>query len=328
MAQGDAPAAAQAPRFTVFTPTRNRAHTLHRVYDSLVAQTTRDFEWLVVDNESEDDTEAVMAAWIAQADFPIRYIRQVNRGLTVSWNRAVTEARGTFLVTLASDDTCYPHALQRLAELWDAIPEAERDRFASIATLCVDEHGELIGDRFPESPLDVSSLDMRLKYGVKGEKWGCQRIDVMRRYPFPVVDGYVGYIPEGLVWNAIGRDYLERCVNEVLRAFWLDAPVSLARPRFDGDNALGGVMKAEDLLVHDLRYLRYAPREFALAAIRYSRNAFHLGRGPVRQWRDLPDPRARALWLGTLPLGFARFVWDQRRRGERRPTFVARPTAS
>jgi Glycosyltransferases involved in cell wall biogenesis len=45
-----------APQFTVFTPTYNRAQTIHRVYDSLRAQTLRDFEWLVVDDGSTDAT--------------------------------------------------------------------------------------------------------------------------------------------------------------------------------------------------------------------------------------------------------------------------------
>jgi glycosyltransferase involved in cell wall biosynthesis len=309
-----------APTFTVFTPTRNRAHTLHRVYDSLIAQTLTDFEWLVIDNESSDDTADVIAHWQATAPFPIRYIRQVNRGLTVSWNRAVAEAHGEFLVTLASDDTCYPNALERLQALWATIPEDRRHEFSGVATLCVDEHGRLIGNPFPSSPLDASSLEMRYRFHVRGEKWGCQRLDVMRQFPFPVIEGYVGYVPEGLVWNAIGRRYKERCVNEVLRAFWLDAPVSLARPRFAGDNALGGLMRAEDLLVHDIRFLRHAPAEFLKAAMRYSRFSFHLRRGIADQWRRLPTRRARSLWLAMLPVGAARFAWDLRRRGEQRPT--------
>ena len=59
--------------FTVFTATFNRARVLHRVYDSLRAQTFRDFEWLVVDDGSTDGTGALVAAWRAEADFPIRY---------------------------------------------------------------------------------------------------------------------------------------------------------------------------------------------------------------------------------------------------------------
>jgi glycosyltransferase involved in cell wall biosynthesis len=310
------------PVFTVFTPTRNRAHTLHRVYESLVAQTLPDFEWLVIDNESTDGTPEIMARWQAEARFPIRYIQQVNRGLTPSWNRAVAEAHGEFLVTLASDDSCNPNALERLLAIWNTIPEDKRDGFSSVTTLCVDENGKLIGKAFPRSPLDVSALDMRYRYHITGEKWGCQRLDVLRQFPFPVVEGYTGYVPEGIVWNAIARHYKERCVNEVLRAFWLDAPVSLARPRFAGDNAIGSLMRADDLLRHDLQYLRYAPAEFLKAAMRYSRFSFHLGRGPIDQWRRLTSPAARALWIATLPIGAARFAWDLRRRSERRPTGV------
>lgn len=310
------------PVFTVFTPTRNRAHTLHRVYDSLRAQTFRDFEWLLIDNESSDGTEELVAGWTAEADFAVRYIRQVNRGLTPSWNREIAEAHGELLVTLASDDTCYPHALERLWELWQEIPADRRASFASLATLCVDEHGTLIGDPFPASPLDTSTIELRLRHHVRGEKWGCQRVDVLRQFPFPVIDGYLGYIPEGIVWNAVGRRYKERCVNEVLRQFWLDAPVSLARPRFAGDNALGGTLKAEDLLVNDIAYLRSAPGEFLRAGVRYSRFSFHLGRGLGTQARRLPTGRARALWVGTLPLGFARWLLDLRRWRERRSMWL------
>jgi hypothetical protein len=245
---------------------------------------------------------------------------QVNRGLTPLWNRAADEAHGELLVTLASDDTCFPDALERLQAIWESIPIERRSEFASIATLCVDEHGRLIGDPFPTSPLDVSSVEMRLRYRVRGEKWGCQRTDVMRQFRFPVVDDYLGYIPEGIVWNAIGRRYLERCVNEVLRQFWLDAPVSLARPRFAGDNALGGVMKAEDMLVNDIGYLASAPGEFLKAATRYSRFSFHLGRGLLGQARRLPTGRSRALWIATLPAGLVRFLWDLRRWRERKTT--------
>ena len=83
-----------APLFTVFTPTYNRAHTLHRVYDSLRAQTLRDFEWLVVDDDSTDDTSGLIAQWIKTADFPIRYFRQAHSGKHFAHNLAVREARG------------------------------------------------------------------------------------------------------------------------------------------------------------------------------------------------------------------------------------------
>ena len=94
--------------FTVFTPTCNRCATLPRVYASLAAQTFRDFEWLIVDDGSTDCTAALVDKWTAQADFPIRYLRQENRGKHIASNRAVREARGELFLVLDSDDACVP----------------------------------------------------------------------------------------------------------------------------------------------------------------------------------------------------------------------------
>ncbi|MCE2923619.1 MAG: glycosyltransferase family 2 protein, partial [Roseomonas sp.] len=66
------------PLFTVFTPSYNRAHTIHRVYESLQQQTFRDFEWLVVDDGSTDNTKSIVEAWKKEAPFPIRYVWQEN----------------------------------------------------------------------------------------------------------------------------------------------------------------------------------------------------------------------------------------------------------
>ena len=71
--------------FTVFTASYNRAHTLHRVYESLRVQTFRDFEWLVVDDGSTDATGELLKKWQAEANFPFRYIYQQNQGKPLGW---------------------------------------------------------------------------------------------------------------------------------------------------------------------------------------------------------------------------------------------------
>src|SRR5262249_2422136 len=103
------------PLFTVFTPTYNRAHTLHRVFDSLCAQTLRDFEWLVIDDGSSDSTRELIDNWTKSAHFTIRYIKQDHSGKHIAHNCAVREARGQFFLTLDSDDACTPQALERMA---------------------------------------------------------------------------------------------------------------------------------------------------------------------------------------------------------------------
>ena len=61
---------------TIFTPTFNRAETIARTYGSLLRQRSFDFEWLIVDDGSTDDTEKIVKQWINEAPFLIRYIKQ------------------------------------------------------------------------------------------------------------------------------------------------------------------------------------------------------------------------------------------------------------
>ena len=178
--------------FTVYTGTRNRAHTLRRPYDSLRSQTFRDFEWLIVDNDSTDGTDALVAEWQAEADFPIRYLRHENRGHHGSSNRAVTEARGELFLTLDSDDGCTPDALERFKPVWEDIPAEQRDRYSAVTALCVDENGDPTSGRFPFDPTDSNTTELRYRYHVTGEKWGFQRTDVMRAHPYPTIPGYLG----------------------------------------------------------------------------------------------------------------------------------------
>jgi hypothetical protein len=301
-------------RFTVFTPTRNRGHVLHRMYESLAAQTFRDFEWLVIDNESEDGTEALVRGWEQRASFPIRYIRQPNRGLQVSWRRAISEARGELFVQTRAADACRPNALERLDAIWEGIPEDERPGFSAVSVLAEDEHGNLIGTEFPRSPLDSDSLELRYRYKVRGDKWGFQRTDVLRGFPPPVTDGYAGYVPESLVWTAIARQYRTRYVNERLRIYFQDQTTSLSRPRRPAENAPGAVLQLESLLNHDVRWFRYAPLAFYWRAALLARFSFHMGRSVTAQWRGLTNLPARMLWLTALLPGWLVFARDASHR--------------
>lgn len=69
------------PYITVFTPTYNRAYTLQRLYESLRKQTQYDFEWLIVDDGSTDNTESLVQEFIRENSlFNIRYVKKENEG--------------------------------------------------------------------------------------------------------------------------------------------------------------------------------------------------------------------------------------------------------
>lgn len=206
------------PYFTVFTPTYNRAHTLMRPYESLCAQTCRDFEWLIVDDGSTDGTEALVTEWIAQARIPIRYIRQDNGGKHRAFNRGVREAHGILFVPLDSDDWCTPDALACFDFHWQSIPAEVRGLFSGVGCLCHDEHGQIVGKPYPASPLDQNLFALLRQGQLVGEKWGCCRTDLLRSYPFPEFPGEK-FVPEALVWNRIAEHHKIRFVNEALRIY-------------------------------------------------------------------------------------------------------------
>jgi glycosyltransferase involved in cell wall biosynthesis len=300
--------------FTVFTPTYNRAHTLHRLHDSLVVQTDRDFEWLIVDDGSTDDTEALVRSWQRDSQFPIRYLRQPHAGKHVAFNFGVREAQGELFFTVDSDDALVARALERYRHHWESIPESRRGQFSAVTALAVDEHGELIGTRFPQDPTDASALEIRFRYKVKGDKAGFQRTALLRAYHAPEIPGYTGLVPESLVWNAIARRYKERYVNEILEIKWLGDPGDrLSTPAADPARiAPGTLLGYEQLLGEDIRWARYAPIEFLVEAARYSRMAFHGGRSVRAQWRAVHSDTGRILWLATLPIGWTVYALERR----------------
>ena len=96
---------------TVFTPTYNRGNLLKRLYDSLCNQSFKDFEWLIVDDGSKDDTETVIANFIAQQKLVINYLKQENGGKHRAINKGVKEAKGEYFFIADSDDRLPKEAL-------------------------------------------------------------------------------------------------------------------------------------------------------------------------------------------------------------------------
>ena len=66
---------------TIFTPTYNRAYSLHLGYEALCRQNSTDFEWLIVDDGSTDDTKQLVQGWIDENKISIRYVYQQNQGM-------------------------------------------------------------------------------------------------------------------------------------------------------------------------------------------------------------------------------------------------------
>jgi glycosyltransferase involved in cell wall biosynthesis len=305
----------QSCAFTVFTPTYNRAHTLHRVYDSLCAQTLRDFEWIVVDDGSTDNTAELVAGWAKIANFPIRYFRQNHSGKHFAHNLAVREARGRLFMVFDSDDACVPNALERIAYHWNSIPASERHAFFAVNGLCCDQHGRLVGDRFPFSPFDSNLREKRYVHRVRGEKRGAVAIDVLRRFPFPEIK-MTQFVPEGAVWLEISKNYKIRYVNEVFRIYFVDdddTGPTLTKTKMLDENAPGRSYYYVWLLNNDLNYFFHSPLPFLKAALMLPMAGWSSRQRIGRTLAELETFPARALVLLGLPIASLLYVFDRLR---------------
>ena len=111
-------------RITVFTPTYNRAYIIEKLYHSLQRQTFRDFEWLIVDDGSSDNTAEVVSAWQQEGnDFPIRYYKKENGGKCRAINYGVDLAEGELFFNVDSDDYLTDDALEKVSRWVDTLPE-------------------------------------------------------------------------------------------------------------------------------------------------------------------------------------------------------------
>ena len=295
-------------RFTVFTPTYQRAHTLHRVYNSLSIQTFRNFEWIIVDDGSTDKTVNIVSNWQKENKFSILYKRQKNQGKHVAVNVGVKLSRGELFLIADSDDE-FPHnALQTFNDAWFSIPLSCRSNFSGVTGLCVDNYGKIIGNKFPADIFDSTSADCLYRFGIKGEKWGFQRTEIMKKFPFPEFKNF-NFIPESIIWNAIGRKYKTRFINQVVRIYKYDAGNQLSNKSLIERSPL--CIFYAMILSNDIDYIFVAPWALFKIAAQGCRLSLHQNDSLKIQFSRLKKWSTKILWLFALPVGFILFQYDK-----------------
>lgn len=196
-------------KFTIFTPTYNRAHLLPRLFESLLQLDFQDFEWLIVDDGSTDETKSVVSRFEAKSTFNIRYFKQENQGKHAAINLGVQQAKGQFFYIVDSDDWL------PAAALTIALKYSDRLQTHSVAGIVgkssfADTENDLPFDELFSTPLEVKYT---LNYNF--DLAGIYKTDVLRKYPFPVFPGEK-FVTESLVWFRIAANYQLLYVNETL----------------------------------------------------------------------------------------------------------------
>ncbi|MBR6485619.1 MAG: glycosyltransferase family 2 protein [Lachnospiraceae bacterium] len=198
-------------KLTVFTPTYNRAHLLKRAYESLKNQTVKDFNWLIVDDGSTDDTKAVVDGFISEGIIPVEYHYVENGGKMRAHNRGVEHCKTEWFLCLDSDDMLVKDAVEAILGVIDhALPEI----CGIIAHKGRSETELLHGVDFPKNIRRTTLYNLYLN-GFKGETTLVFKTDVLRKYPFPEIEGEK-YVPEDYIYDKIDAEYEYLVLDRIL----------------------------------------------------------------------------------------------------------------
>lgn len=214
-------------QITVFTPVYNRSRTIHRVFDSLMEQTDKNFEWLIVDDGSTDNLKEIIDGYKNKSDFLIRYYYKPNGGkhTAVNWAYKLTDSE--YFITVDSDDALLPQAVERFLALWNEIPQDKRNEYWSVVARCRNaRNGEMKGGYYPDGINELENPDIEAAK-IDGDKLSCSRTEVLKQFPFPEPEGTT-FITESVVWNRINRSYKQYYTNEVLHDVYANEEDSLS----------------------------------------------------------------------------------------------------
>ena len=296
---------------TVFTPTYNRGGFLYDIFESLSQQTFKDFEWIIVDDGSTDNTKDMMDKIIADYhSFPIRYIYKKNGGKHTAINRGVKEAKGELFLILDSDDELPNNSLQ---DIWKEYKTIHFDNsFAGVAGRMAHRNGTMIGGGYNFSIIDATSIEMKYNYGLKGDACEVFRTDILKKYPFPEITEEK-FVPEDLILNRISKQYKLRWFNKVI----------YYRDYLDGgltDNIIKIRMKspkAATLYYFELYKNKISYFQKIKGVINYIRFSYCIKSTPIiieenhKELIKYPIPKISFYWKILYPIGFMMHLKDR-----------------
>lgn len=174
-------------KITVFTPTYNRAYCLRKVYDSLMIQNNKSFQWVLMDDGSTDNTEELARKWMAEADFPIIYLKQENQGRFAAFNNAEKYFNGKYTMIVDSDDVLLPGAIEKII-----IKDSEiggGDAYSGLISYYEDSDGDILGTSFPVGIVAEKLSVLYDKYNMTGDKFLIFKTDIIKEFQYPIYQG-------------------------------------------------------------------------------------------------------------------------------------------
>jgi glycosyltransferase involved in cell wall biosynthesis len=198
---------------TVFTSTYNRAKELSKLYRSLIKQTYKDFEWLIIDDGSEDNTSHLIHKMKSENKIKIEYVHKENGGKHRAINLGVKLAKGELFFIVDSDDFLPEDSLENICFFWNNIKNKKAYGGLTFRKFDIKQK-RILGKKFDKKIFDSNHIDLENMYGAfdKAEVFSTE---ILKKYPFPEIENEK-FVPEGYIWTKISLDYKMKYIDKII----------------------------------------------------------------------------------------------------------------
>jgi len=190
---------------TIFTATYKGEHLLPVLFDSLMGQTNKNFEWILVNDGSPDNTDNVVKKMQEKANFPFYYYKKTNGGKTTAINLAIQFAKGEMWFMVDHDDFLSDDAIEIINQYY---PRIENNANLCAVTFLRHHHnGKPIGTQRNPDNIVTDFCSYRTVYKIVGDRAEVVKTDYFRKLcPVPTFESENNCL-DGYIWLMLAKEY-------------------------------------------------------------------------------------------------------------------------
>lgn len=233
---------------TILTPTYNRANRLTKLYESLCSQTCKDFQWLVIDDGSQDKTFDLIKCFAEQNKILTDYRKKDNGGKHTALNYSHSHIKGKYTVIVDSDDYLVSDAVERILAKWKKYSEDD-----SIAGITFQRGKPETNEAFDQGIIGefASTFSEEMNKGMCGDHCETVRSDLFIKFRFPEYANE-RFVAEGAMWYSVTKGYKVIYSDEIIcLAEYLEGGLTKSGRFLHIKNPKGCMWHASVFLNHD-----------------------------------------------------------------------------
>lgn len=201
-------------KITVLTSTYNRGERIHKLYKSLLEQTDKEFEWIIVDDGSEDNTEKIVEKFINDGKIIIKYYKKQNGGKHTALNIGIGKIETDLTFIVDSDDWLEKNAIENIKKYHEKYKN--NDEICGYSFLRKYSNGTINGKLFKTNELIDDYINVRINgndtNSDKAEVW---KTKYLKEYSFPEFE-QERFLGEDVVWIQLALKYKMVFLNEAI----------------------------------------------------------------------------------------------------------------